>query len=129
MGSPAGRKGGVWRVWAALDADARRVVAVAAGDRPGHTARLLWEAPPDGHRDEAIARTDSLGQHRAVVPDGRHAPGGKDSGRTAPVGRFRLALRQRCARFVRKALSFSKCPGDHVGALRYFIRLYNACRQ
>jgi insertion element IS1 protein InsB len=34
-------------------------------------------------------------------------------------------LRQRCARFVRKTLSFSKCVFNHLGALWYFIRHYN----
>lgn len=37
-------------------------------------------------------------------------------------------VRQRCARFVRKTLSFSKCALNHVGALWFFIRQYNASR-
>ncbi|HEY7315540.1 MAG TPA: IS1 family transposase, partial [Gemmataceae bacterium] len=37
-------------------------------------------------------------------------------------------LRQRCARLVRKTLSFSRKMENHVGALWYFIRYYNLCR-
>ena len=39
------------------------------------------------------------------------------------------AHRDRAARFVRKALSFSKCERNHVGALWYFIRLDNRSRR
>jgi IS1 family transposase len=81
------------------------------------------------YRDRATVCTDFLAQYKAVVPEDRHAPGGKDSGLTAHVERFWLTLRQRCGRSVRKTLSFSKCPENHVGALWYFIRLYNMCRQ
>jgi insertion element IS1 protein InsB len=121
-----GHKGDVWWVWAALDAGTRQVVAMVAGDRSEVTARYLWEALPDGYRDGAVVCTDFLAQYRAVVPEDRHAASGKETGLTAHVERFWCTLRQRCARFVRKTLSFSKCPDNHVGALWYFIRLYNA---
>lgn len=123
-----GHKGDVWWVWAALDAATRQVVAMVAGDRSEPTAMLLWEALPEEYRDGAIVRTDFLARYRAVVPEDRHAAAGKDAGRTGHIERFRCTLRQRCARFVRKTLSFSKCPDNHVGALCYFIRLYNSCR-
>jgi insertion element IS1 protein InsB len=47
---------------------------------------------------------------------------------TAHVERFFGTLRQRCARLVRKTLSFSRKMENHVGALWYFIRCYNLCR-
>ena len=72
--------------------------------------------------------THILASYGAVVPDGPHAPGGKETGLTAHVERFWCTLRQRCDRFVRKTLSLSKCPDNHDGALWYSIRLYNACR-
>jgi IS1 family transposase len=124
-----GGKTDVWWVWAALDADTRQVVAMVAGDRSEATAKYLWEALPDEYQETAIVCTDFLAQYRAVVPEDRHAAAGKDAGLTNHVERFWLTLRQRCARFVRKTLSFSKCPDNHVGALWYFIRLYNVCRQ
>ena len=123
-----GHKADVWWVWAALDADTRQVVAMVAGDRSESTARCLWEALPDEYRDGAIVCTDVLAPYRAVVPADRHAAAGTDAGLTGHIERFWCTLRQRCARFVRKTLSFSKCPDNHVGALWHFIRLYNLCR-
>ena len=123
-----GGKRDVWWIWVALDADTRQVVAMVAGDRSGSTAQRLWDALPDEYRDGATVRTDFLAQYRAVIPEGRHVAAGKDAGLTNHVERFWCTLRQRCARFVRKTLSFSKCPLNHVGALWYFVRLYNASR-
>ena len=123
-----GSKRDKWWVWAALDADTRQVVAMVAGDRSERTARCLWDALPQGYRDGAIVATDFLPAYRAVVPGERHASAGKEAGLTAHIERFWCTVRQRCARFVRKTLSFSKCAENHVGALWYFIRLYNVCR-
>jgi IS1 family transposase len=124
-----GDKRDVWWVWVALDADTRQVVAMAAGDRSAATAQRLWDALPGKYRDGATIRTDFLAQYRAVVPEARHVAAGKEAGLTNHVERFWCTLRQRCARFVPKTLSFSKCPLNHVGALWYFVRLYNASRQ
>jgi IS1 family transposase len=117
-----------WWVWAALDKDTRQVVAMVAGDRTEATARFLWDALPAAYRDRAIVATDFLAAYAAVVPADRHAAAGKEAGLTAHVERFWCTVRQRCARFVRKTLSFSKCVENHVGALWYFIRLYNQSR-
>lgn len=121
-----GHKGDVWWVWVALDRDTRQVVAMVCGDRSEATARCLWDALPEEYRDGAVVATDFLAQYRAVVPEDRHAAAGKDAGLTNHVERFWCTLRQRCARFVRKTLSFSKCDRNHTGALWFFIRLYNA---
>ena len=123
-----GDKGDVHWVWAALDANTRQVVAMIVGDRSEAAARRLWAALPDAYRDGAIVYTDFLAQYAAVVPEERHAAAGKEAGLTNHIERFWCTLRQRCARFVRKTLSFSKCPRNHVGALWYFVRLYNVSR-
>jgi insertion element IS1 protein InsB len=123
-----GTKKQVWWVWVALDARTRQVVAMAVGDRNEFTAQCLWEALPTGYQKRAIVATDLLPVYRAVVPEDQHAPAGKEAGLTAHVERFFGTLRQRCARFVRKTLSFSRKMENHVGALWYFVRLYNACR-
>ena len=112
-------------VWAAVDADSRQGVAVAAGDRSADTARRLWAALPARYRDRAITCADFWRAYLAAVPEERHAAGGKESGRTTRVERFWGTARQRCRRLVRKALSFSKCDRNHPGALRHFIRHYN----
>jgi insertion element IS1 protein InsB len=123
-----GSKGDVWWVWAALDADTRQVVAMVCGDRSEATAQCLWDALPDEYREGAIICTDFWSAYQAVIPEDRHAAAGKDAGLTNHVERFWCTLRQRCGRFVRKTLSFSKCVENHVGALWYFVRRYNQSR-
>ncbi len=58
---------------------------------------------------------------RAVMPGGRHVarPARISSGLTIHVER------QRCGRFVRETLSFSRCDSNHIGASWYFVRHYN----
>jgi IS1 family transposase len=123
-----GGKHEVWWVWVALDSRTRQVVAMAAGDRDAFTARCLWESLPPPYRERAVVATDLLPVYQAVVPEDWHATGGKEMGLTAHIERFFCTLRQRCARFVRKTLSFSRKMENHVGALWYFIRQYNLCR-
>ncbi len=123
-----GSKRQVWWVWVALDARTRQVVGMAVGDRDQFTAECLWDALPRRYRNRAVVATDLLPVYRAVVPPGQHAPAGKEAGLTAHVERFFGTLRQRCARFVRKTLSFSRKMENHVGALWYFVREYNLCR-
>jgi IS1 family transposase len=123
-----GSKRDDWWVWVALDADTRQVVAMVCGDRSEFTARCLWDALPDEYRDGAVVCTDFWRAYLAVVPEERHAAAGKEAGLTAHVERFFCTLRQRCGRFVRKSLSFSKKVENHVGSLWFFIRQYNSCR-
>ena len=124
-----GSKADVRWVWVALDAGTRRVLAMVVGDRSADTARRLWDALPRGYRTGVTVFTDFLASYQVVTPASRHRAVGRDTGLTAHVERFWLTLRQRCARFVRKTLSFSKCERNHLGALWYFIRLYNQCHQ
>ena len=125
MWSFVGHTGFQQWVWAALDADTRQVVGMAVGDRSEDTARRRWDALPPAYRDGAVFGTDFRPADRAVFPQGRHAAAGKEAGLTNHVERFWCPLRPRCGRFVRKTLSFSKCVRNHLGALWYFIRLYN----
>jgi insertion element IS1 protein InsB len=106
-----GSKTNPWWVWVAFDLDTRRVVAMVLGDRSEATAKCLWEALPEAYL--------------AAVPPERHAAGDKGDGITCHVERFWWTCRRRCARVVRKTLSFSKCLLNHVGALWYFVRHYN----
>jgi IS1 family transposase len=124
-----GDKGRVGWVWAALDAGTRQVVAMVTGDRSADTPRRLWAALPAGYRDRALMCTDFRDAYLAAVPDGRHARAGKEEGLTDHVERFWNTLRQRCSRSVRKALSFSTCPRNHLGALWYFTRHYNQSKR
>jgi len=47
---------------------------------------------------------------------------------TFAVLRFNNTLRQRVARLVRDALSFSKQLANHIGAIKLFICHYNLTR-
>ncbi len=123
-----GGKQQVWWVWVALDSRTRQVVAMVVGERDEYTARCLWQALPAEYQERTIVATDLLPVYQAIVPEDWHATGGKEMGLTAHVERFFCTLRQRCARFVRKTLSFSRKVENHVGALWYFIRQYNLCR-
>jgi insertion element IS1 protein InsB len=113
-------------VWLALDRDTREVVGVAVGSRTKRTARKLWASLPPMYRQSAIAYTDFWEAYAAVIPAKRHRPVGKETGGTNRIERFNNTLRQRCSRFVRKTLSFSKKLVNHIGALWYFIHAYNA---
>jgi insertion element IS1 protein InsB len=123
-----GKKKQVQWVWVALDAATRRVVAMVTGDRSEFTAECLRLALPAEYRDGAVFCTDLLPSYRAVIPEDRHAAAGKDAGLTNHIERFWLTARQRCARLVRKTLSFSKCLENHLGALWFFVHLYNSSR-
>jgi insertion element IS1 protein InsB len=108
-----------------LDSVTRQVVAMVVGDRSEQTAQWLWNALPDDDRDGAIICTDFWHAYQGVIPRDRHAAAGKEQGLTNHVERFFGTLRQRCGRFVRKTLSFSRLIENHVGALWYWIRHYN----
>ena len=125
-GRLVGSKGDVHWVWAALDVSTRRILAVVVGDRSAGTAQRLGDALPRGYRTGVAVYTDVLPSYRAVIPNARHRPVGQDTALTAHIERVGLTRRQRCAR---KTRTFSKCPRNHLGALWYFIRLYNQSRQ
>ena len=126
MRSFVGTKREAWRTWAALDAEARRVVAMVAGDRSEYAARRLWDALPDEYRAGAVVFSDFWAAYAAVVPESRHVACGEAGGMTCHVERFWCAVRRRCARFARETLSSSKCHWNHTGSLWCFIHHYNA---
>jgi insertion element IS1 protein InsB len=113
-------------VWLALDRETREIVGVAVGARTKETARTLWASLPPVYRQCAVAYTDFWEAYAAILPSKRHRAVGKESGQTNHIERFNNTLRQRCSRFVRKTLSFSKKLVNHIGALWYFIHHYNA---
>lgn len=71
------------------------------------------------------AYTDFWAVTTAVLPSKRHQAVGKETGKTSYVERFNNTLRQRVSRLVRKTLSFSKSLENHIGAIWYFIHVYN----
>jgi IS1 family transposase len=84
---------------------------MVAGDRSEFTARCLWDALPDDYRAGAVVFSDFWAAYAAVIPEAQHVACGKGDGMTCHVERFWCTVRQRCARFVRKTPSFSRCTG------------------
>jgi IS1 family transposase len=110
----------------ALDGDTRLVVGCAIGPRDKETAQDLWNSLPPEYRQRAVCFTDFYQVYASVLPSKRHKAVGKETGKTAYVERVNNTFRQRCARLVRKTLSFSKKLANHIGAIWYFIHDYNA---
>ena len=54
MWSFVGSKKEVYRVWAVLDTETRRVLAMVVGDRSDFTAQCLWKSLPEDIRDHAL---------------------------------------------------------------------------
>jgi IS1 family transposase len=113
-------------VWLALDREARGIVGACIGDRSAESAKESWLSIPENYRNRAVAYTDFWEAHSSAIPKDIHRAVGKDSGQTDHVERFDCTLRQRVSRLVRKSLSFSKKLENHIGAIFYFIRRYNA---
>lgn len=116
-------------VWLALDTETRLMVGCIIGSRDKSGALGLWQSLPPLYRQGAICYTDFGRAYGAIFPSKRHRSVGKETGRTAYIERFNNTLRQRCSRLVRKALSFSKKLGNHIGAIWYFIHDYNRRRR
>lgn len=69
------------------------------------------------------------GASENVIPQERHRPVGKESGKTNHIERFNNTMRQRISRLVRATISFSKKLENHLGAVWYSIHHYNASLQ
>lgn len=113
-------------IWLALDRNTHEIVGVHVGDRSAAGAQALWDSLPEVYQRSAVCHTDFWEAYRAIFPEARHRPSGKDSGQTSHIERFNNTLRQRVSRLVRQTLSFSKSLENHIGAIWYFIHHYNA---
>ncbi len=124
MWSFVGNKNSQIWTWLCVSFLTGQVVAYAVGDRSADTGRVLFERVPKAWRKK-LAYTDDYSVYRAVVPAWKHRPSPKGSGRTNTVERTNNSIRQRLARFVRRSLSFSKCPNMHEKALLLFLHNHN----
>ena len=95
-------------------------------DGAGATYPRMTVGPPLGVATTGPGGGDRWPTSRRPV---RSPPsGGKEAGTTAHVEWLWRTVRQRCTRLARTPLSFSRCPWNYLGALRYVVRLYNASR-
>jgi insertion element IS1 protein InsB len=113
-------------VCVAIDRCSGYIVGPYIGSRGIDGAQGSWDSLPEDDKKLANFYTDYWDAYQAVLPEMRHYAVGKESGKTNHIERFNCTLRQRISRLVRKALSFSKKLENHVGAIWYFVRHYNA---
>ncbi|RDV13469.1 IS1 family transposase [Pontibacter diazotrophicus] len=111
-------------LWVAYDRRSRHMVALHLGDRGAAGAKGLWENVPEHYRQQATLFTDKWEVYKKVIPAARHVFSAKKKD-TNHAERFFCTLRQRCARLVRKSLSFSKNIEKDLMAIRFFIANYN----
>jgi len=111
-------------IWIALCRRTRQVVAYFMGDRSEESCRELWKRIPDEYK-KCYSYSDFWAAYQKVFSSNTHQSVGKESGETAHVERWNNTLRQRLARFVRKALSFSKSDVYHEAVLKLYLHYYN----
>ena len=73
--------------------------------------------------------TDFWEAYEQVILSKRHRTVEKEMGKTSYIEQFNFTVRQRVSRLLRKALSFSKKPGNHIETIWMFIHHYNASLQ
>jgi insertion element IS1 protein InsB len=120
-----GMKANRYRVWIAMDAATRQVIAFHVGDRRGQSAKALWEKILTVYQEHALFYTDHYAVYTGIIPPAQHRAISKLARKTNHVERFNCTLRQRVSRLARATLSFSKKLANHIGAIRYFICHYN----
>ncbi len=102
----------------------RQSVAFVIGARSEATCRRLWEQIPPAYT--GCQSYSNFGEaYQLVFPEETHECVGKGSGQTNHLERWCCTLRQSCARFVRKTLSFSKSDAMHQIVPQLFIIRYN----
>ena len=84
----------------------------------------MWEQIPQTYR-ACQSYSDFWEAYQLVFPAETHECVGKGSGQTNHMERWYNTLRQSCARFVRKTLSFSKSDAMHQIVTRLFIIRHN----
>ncbi len=110
-------------LWLAIERRTGLVVGFHLGGRNEEGALGLWLSIPEKLREKAIVFTDALAAYANVFEKGQHQPEGKPQ--TVFIERLNNTIRQRCARLVRKTLSFSKIWQNHYLAIKYFLVNYN----
>ena len=111
-------------LWTVMCRRTRQIVAFVIGDRSEATCRKLWEQIPAAYK-RCQSYSDFWEAYQLVFPGETHECVGKGSGQTNHMERWYCTLRQACARFVRKTLSFSKSDVMHEIVTTLFIIRHN----
>ena len=111
-------------IWTARCRRTRQIIAYAIGDRSQMTCQLLWNRIPASYKG-CQSFSDLWHAYQLVFPPETHQCIGKGERQTYHMERWYNTLRQSCARFVRKTLSFSKSNIMHEIVTRLFIIRHN----
>ena len=111
-------------LWTIMCRRTRQILAFVIGDRSEATCRKLLEQIPPAYTG-CHSYSDFWEAYQLVFPEETHECVGKGSGQTNHMERWYGTLRQSCARFVRKTLSFSKSDIMHEIVTRLFIIRHN----
>ena len=66
---------------------------------------------------------DQYAVYTGIIPAAQYCAISKLTRKSNPVERFNCILRQRVSRLVRATLSFSKTLSNHIGTVRFVLRL------
>ena len=102
----------------------RQIVAFVIGDRGEATCWQLWEQIPMEYKG-CHSYSDFWAVYRKVFPAATHHSVDKAWGATTHLERWNNTLRQRCARYVRQTLSFSKSDWYYAIVTLIFVVTYN----
>jgi len=115
-------------LWTAMCRRTRQIVAYAIGDRTQVTCRKLYERLPHGYRD-CVCLVDGWEAYQLTFPARQLTVFPSTRGPTNHIERWYNTLRQRCPRYTRKTLSFSKSDYYHRLVTHAFIVHYNLAIQ
>jgi insertion element IS1 protein InsB len=119
------QQGQQW-IWLAIDEQSAEIVGLSVGARHWDGADGLWQSLPAVYRQCAVASTDFWSSYEEIFPANRHCAVGKETSGTSKIERCNNTVRQSISRLVRKTLSFSTNPSNHIGAIWLFVHHYNA---
>jgi insertion element IS1 protein InsB len=102
----------------------RQIMVFVIGDRSETTCCKLWEQTPPAYKGYR-SYSDFWEAYLLIFPVETHEYVDKGSGQTNHMELRYCTLRQYCARFVRKTLSFSKSDIMYETVTRLFIIRYN----
>jgi insertion element IS1 protein InsB len=111
-------------LWTVICRRTRQIVAFVIQDRSEATCRKLWEQIPPAYK-ACRSYSDFWEAYQLVFPVETHECVGKEGVQTNPMERWYCSIRQSCARFVRKTLSFSESDTLHEIVTRLFIIRHN----
>ena len=119
------KKANKQRIWLAMDATTRQIIAFYMGHRSRESAKALWASIPKVYQDHATFHTDQYDVYKSVIPAERHKAITKQARKTNHIERFNNTLQQLLSRIVRDTLPFSKKVENPIGAIKFFICHYN----